>query len=165
MGTRRITFSLDRDSIGNAIEELRRFRTDYMNWIRQLVEALAEEGESEAKIQVAFMSAIDTGELQDSIVGYYDPDTHVGFVRTNCMYAAFVEYGTGVVGSRNPHPAPGGWVYDVNEHGDRGWTYFSERDGQFQWTKGVPYRPFMYETYKHLQRITHRLADQIFGNI
>lgn len=75
-------------------------------------------------------------------------------------YAIFVEYGTGIVGSQNPHPKLDtiGWIYDVNQHGEKGWYYPTiESDpnpykiminGQlYAWTKGMPSRPFMYETW------------------
>lgn len=59
-------------------------------------------------------------------------------------YGAFVEYGTGIVGSNNPHPHP--WAYDVNAHGDDGWIY-KGADGKRHWTAGQPSRPFMYKTW------------------
>ena len=51
------------------------------------------------------------------------------------------EYGTGIVGSQNPHVAEAlasmGWKYDVNQHGEKGWFYPKE-DGTYGWTKGLP---------------------------
>lgn len=72
-------------------------------------------------------------------------------------YAVYVEFGTGIVGSNNPHPHP--WAYDVNNHGEEGWWYPTTSDdpnkkkktsadgGLWAWTKGQPSRPFMYETW------------------
>jgi len=72
----------------------------------------------------------------------------------------FVEYGTGMVGSRAGHPdaSGSGWIYDVNSHGESGWWYPTTAndknptkketdDGFIAWTKGMRSRPFMYETY------------------
>lgn len=71
-------------------------------------------------------------------------------------HAMYVEYGTGIVGSENPHPHP--WIYDVNNHGEKGWFYpTTESDPNpnkhyyngvlYAWTKGQRSRPFMYKTW------------------
>lgn len=53
--------------------------------------------------------------------------------------AMYREYGTGIVGSKNPHIAEAlnlaGWKYDINKHGEKGWFYPKD-DGTFGWTKG-----------------------------
>ena len=76
-------------------------------------------------------------------------------------YAMFVEYGTGIRGSENPHPWSGDidWKYDVNNHGESGWWYptvesdenptkvYSDKIGGWvAWTAGSESRPFMYDT-------------------
>lgn len=56
------------------------------------------------------------------------------------QHATYAEYGTGIVGSENPHPRNDmGWEYDVNNHGDYGWRYML--DGKFYFTKGVASNP------------------------
>ena len=75
-------------------------------------------------------------------------------------YAMYVEYGTGVVGKGESHPkfTEQGWIYDKNEHGEKGWWYPSTADdpnptkyrgefGWWAWTKGQRSRPFMYDTW------------------
>ncbi len=61
-------------------------------------------------------------------------------IRSTNETDAFPEFGTGIVGSQNPHVAEAlelaGWKYDVNEHGEKGWVYPTE-DG-YRWTKGQP---------------------------
>lgn len=59
-------------------------------------------------------------------------------------YALYVEYGTGIVGQGSPHPVP--WAYDINDHGEKGWTYFKE--GSWHHTRGMPARPYMYDTIR-----------------
>lgn len=76
-------------------------------------------------------------------------------------YASFVEYGTGIIGSTNPHPkVPDDWEYDVNNHGMSGWWYpttesdpnptkTKTKNGNFiAFTRGIPSRPFMYDTWR-----------------
>ena len=82
-------------------------------------------------------------------------------VTVGSEYAIYVEYGTGIVGARESHPNPmaQGWVYDVNNHGEKGWMYPTTADdpnpqkkmfnGQlYGWTRGMASRPFMYEAWR-----------------
>lgn len=170
MATKRITFSLDSASIDRAVSELNTYIEDVQAKIGELVKALTEQGAHVAIVKVVELGAVDTGELSDSIWGFYDEESHVGFVRSSAPYAIFVEYGTGIMGADASHPEmegewnpPGGWVYDHNDHGDKGWKYVSNRDGKLHWTKGMPSRPFMYETFKELQTMAHDIAVKIFA--
>lgn len=79
-------------------------------------------------------------------------------LRVGTPYAIFIEYGTGIVGSENPHPhLIAGWTYKND-----GWWYPTDETTQerypmqltttidgdlYAYTKGLPSRPFMYDTY------------------
>lgn len=79
-------------------------------------------------------------------------------------YAIYVEYGTGVVGRDSPHPDPSkfGWIYDINNRGEKGWwypsspndpnptAYMNDLGKWWAWTKGQASRPFMYLTWRWL---------------
>lgn len=81
-------------------------------------------------------------------------------IKNDELKAMFREYGTGIVGSQNPHVAEAlqkaGWKYDVNQHGEKGW-YYPKGDGTFGWTKGQPANKKFYEA---LQK-----AEQLFPEI
>ena len=66
----------------------------------------------------------------------------------------FREYGTGIVGSNNPHAneelTRAGWVYDVNNHGEEGWVYKDEA-GNYWRTKGQPAQKKFYEASKRME--------------
>lgn len=84
-------------------------------------------------------------------------------------YSMYVEFGTGLVGSQNPHPRADmfNWTY-TTQHEDRygnlqeGWIYPSNpndvnknkwigSDGQlYAFTKGQKASPFMYDTWMYL---------------
>lgn len=166
MARHTVSFTLDPRSIDNAINEIRKYRDDFVNAVRELVRSLTEDGREAAVMNVLRLGAFDTGELADSFRtrGYYNPDTSVGIIYTDCWYAIFVEYGTGVVGAGASHP--GSWVpppvyykdrvytqYDTYGHGDNGWWYVSDHDGQRHWTKGQPSSPFMYHTFVALMNM------------
>lgn len=90
-------------------------------------------------------------------------------------HAMFVEYGTGIVGETSvAHPKPNGWIYDINEYGDKGWWYpttesdpnpykwRNEFGSLYAWTAGMPSRPFMYDTWKWA---THSVNNTIVKHI
>lgn len=165
-----ITFSLDSASIGRAISELNGFIDDVRRMMGELVRQLTEQGVQIAMTNIASFGAVDTGELSDSMWGFYDEDSHVGIIRSGAYYAVFVEYGTGIMGENMSHPEmegewmpPGGWTYDHNNHGENGWFYTSDRDGKRHWTRGQVSRPFMYETFKELQNLAPSIAAKIFN--
>ena len=165
MGKTVISFDLSARGIDKAVRELEKYRNDFIRKCNELIRQLTEYGCEFAKMEVLRLGAFDTGNLADSIQGYFEADTGIGFIRADAWYAVYVEYGTGVVGMRESHPQPAsGWVYDVNNHGDNGWVYFSAHGGnaQFHWTKGQPSKPFMYNTYRELHQKAHDIASEIF---
>ena len=158
-----IRFKLDLKDIDRAIREVEKFKTEFLEKCNRLIEALTDRGEEIAKIEVAQLDAVYTGELMNSIEGYYSPSYNVGIIKAGAYYAAYVEFGTGVVGKGSPHPNPQGWQYDVNDHGDSGWVYYDDDSGQFRWTKGFKSRPFMYNTARQLERECKKIAEEVFG--
>ena len=158
-----IKFSLNTKDIDRAIKELKQFKTEFIEKCNRLIEELTDYGVEVAKVEVAQLDAVYTGELMNSIEGYYSPTYNVGIIKAGAYYAAYVEFGTGVVGKQSPHPNPQGWQYDVNQHGDEGWVYYDDESGTFRWTKGFKSRPFMYNTARQLERNCKRIAKEVFN--
>lgn len=161
-----ITFNLSVSSVKAAIKDLEDYKKDLANKCNMLSQKLAEKGVEIAKLKIGEYDAIYTGELLTSInceQGAVVQDGAKWIVYTNCPWAKFVEFGTGIVGSKSPHHDTSiiGWKYDVNEHGEEGWFYF--RDQKWHWTKGLPSRPFIYETAQDLREIVVYTAKEIFG--
>lgn len=148
----KIKMKLTTRSIEEAIREVKQYRQKLDDRVKALIKELVNKGVEIAKAQVRELNAVYTGQLEESITGFFDEETGIGIIRTDCPYAVYVEFGTGVVGQRNPHPEPiEGWEYDINKHGDAGWWYFNERDQKWHWTKGMESRPFMYNTLQILK--------------
>ena len=162
MSTKVISFGLNTKDINRAIREIDKYREELIRKCNELIQQLTEYGAEFAKFEVLRLGAFDTGELADSIHGFFDPESRVGFVRADCWYAIYVEYGTGVVGANNAHPEPTGWYYDVHHHGNNGWVYFNEREGKVMRTKGQPSSPFMYNTFRELQQKAREIASTVF---
>ena len=163
MAKKVISFSLDAKEIDRAIKEIKQYEQEFLRKCNLLVKELTDYGVEVAKIQVASLGAIDTGELMNSIDGYYSPTYNVGIIKAGAKYATAVEFGTGVVGSQSPHPNPQDWQYDINQHGDEGWVYYDDGSGKFRWTKGFKSRPFMYNTARQLERECKKIAEEVLG--
>jgi hypothetical protein len=71
-------------------------------------------------------------------------------VSADAGFAAYVEFGTGIVGAGSPHPEASekGVKYDRNKHGEKGWVYF--KNDKFRRTRGQTSKPFMYETAQQI---------------
>lgn len=145
-----IEMTLNRDSIQSAINMIHDLQGNLADALAELARILTEDrGKRIAQMYIAQFPAIDTGALHDSINGEYIKSAHYGVVATGVMYAAFVEFGTGIVGEENPYPGDAGWAYDVNGHGEAGWYYYS--DSGWHHIRGMPARPFMYNTLRELE--------------
>ena len=64
-----------------------------------------------------------------------------GRVYTNCEYAPYVEFGTGVTGD-------GTYPYKIEglnlKYTNKGWAYYDEDKGEWIYTKGQEAQPYMY---------------------
>ena len=170
-----IDIELTRASLNHAIREVRLLQRQLAETMNDLIQKLAEEGAQVARIQVASMDAVDTGELEHSIYGYYDPETRIGYVIAGAPHAFYVEYGTGPIGEENPHPAPetANWQYDIGptihelpNHPEwgRGWWYPGD-DGKRHWTQGQPSRPFMLNTLQWLEEAAETIASTVWNQM
>lgn len=153
-------------SIQNAVKEVENYAYSLTDKCNEFAKKLAQIGVQTAKMKVAQYDAVYTGELLSSInyeQGVVIKKGATWIVYTGCPWAKFVEFGTGIVGKMKPHKNKGivGWEYDVNEHGEAGWWYY--RDGKRHWTKGLPSRPFMYETSIELAEKIAEVAKEVFG--
>lgn len=158
-----IRMGLNERDITRAMNEIVLTKRRIEKRTEQLVRRLTEDGAEIARVQIASLGAVYTGALLGSIEGFYDPQTRVGIIRANTPYAVYVEYGTGIVGAGSPHPEPEGYVYDVNGHGEAGWTYWNPNDQRFHLTAGMPARPFMYNTREQLREECQRIAKEVFS--
>lgn len=97
---------------------------------------------------------------------------HNGFeIEVSGEHALYVEFGTGIIGKENPHPSKDGFGgeyalsdYDSNGYGHAGW-YYTDADGKRHWTKGMPARPFMYNTYLYVRRILTRTVNKHINKV
>ena len=173
-----IEMTLDDDSIDKAIKEVEDLKNVLGLALSRLAEKLTEDGQQIARIVIASLGAVDTGNLlENSIAGHYGPDSHTGVIYSDAPYAMYVEFGTGFVGENSEHhPMHGkvGWEHDIHAHGPGGWWYESDNGWwtpktgpkagkKLAWTAGMPARPFMYETLLELENIAEQDGGRIIA--
>ena len=167
-----IKVKLSPQGVADAITELQMYKEDLERRVRLLVKALLERGAKIARAKLESYDAIYSGELLNSINGYMDGDK--GVIRVNSKYALFVEFGTGPVGKKNPHPKAEGSQY-------RDTPWYTQADGKpmdmiYDWTPietddgniiylafGQPSKPFMHETALQLRDEFPAIAREVFG--
>jgi len=157
-------------------EELERYKDSLALKCRNLAETLSERGVEIARVQIADLDAIFTGELIQSIHSEYVTSQKGGAVFAvvaDSSHVAFVEFGTGSKGEDKPYPYPlpegVSWDYNVGKTirqnpvtGTYYWFY-PGKDGKWHYTEGMPSRPFMYLTSMELMQIVVKTAKEIFG--
>ena len=167
-----INVKLDPQSVADAITELQMYKEDLERRIQLLVKKLTERGANIARAKVKSYDTIYSGKLLDSINGIMDGNR--GVIRVDSKYALFVEFGTGPVGKKNPHPLMGASDYK-NE------PWYTAADGKpmdmiYDWTPietddgniiylayGQPAKPFMHETAKQLKDELPGIVKEVFG--
>lgn len=176
MAKHKITLNpLSQSSIQNAIKALQSYQDSLTYKCQFLAEKLAEKGVEIARVQIADLDAIFTSELLQSVHSEYKGSIKGGgvwAVVANSEHAAFVEFGTGVIGKANPYkgtlPEGVDWQYASGKtirqlaDGRYGWFY-QGKDGNWYFTEGMPSRPFMYNTANELRSIIVSTAKEVFG--
>ncbi len=168
-----IHIRLDPNSIADAIQELNQYKKEIEIKAGQLVQRLVDLGANVTRVKIVEMGAYYSGELLSGVGGYYSPTLNAGWVKVTNDHAAFVEFGTGVVGQSNPHRngeylSKASWAYATGrtifttKDGRVGWFYPTD-NGEYRFTEGMRSRPFMYETALELQREFPRIAREVFG--
>lgn len=155
----KIKLSLNGSDIDYALKATQEYKKKVKKYGEKLTKALTEQGVSLAQQNASYMNVYDSGELVNGIDSKYSGGK--GYIVSNAAHSAFCEFGTGIVGAMSPHPDPiPGWEYDVNEHGESGWWYYDDK-GKRHWTKGMPSRPYMYDTVRMLKDIAPKVAKEV----
>lgn len=149
----------------SAIREAEAYRASLPGRLEELLRRLSEIGVAAA----ATVVPEDTGELAASI----DLERRDGrdyAVIAACGYAAFVEFGTGVVGQGTyPGDLPAGWGYDerrtpeAHDRSDPTYWYYYDRDGVLRKTMGQRASGFMLAASEDMRRNVLKVAREVFS--
>lgn len=175
MAKKTLTATLSVLSIKQLQKDLEKYRDSLTYKARLLAERLSERGVEIARVQIADLDAIFTGELIQSLHSEYKGGTQYGAIfaiATDSDHAAFVEFGTGQRGEDRPYPYPlpegVSWDYNVgktirkNAVTGRYYWFYPGQDGLWHYTEGMPARPFMYLTSMELIREVPKIAKEVF---
>lgn len=166
-----ITCGVSSRDFERAAKEVRKYKAELIIKAQTLVNALADYGVVIARSLLIELGAIDKGNLANSVGAFFDPTTNTGFIRVDCDYAVFVEFGTGTRGAASPYIGDAinkvayrygdGTHYVMLSDGRIGWFYPAD-DGTWKFTEGMPSRPYMFETAQELRRRFIGLAKEVF---
>jgi hypothetical protein len=160
-------------SIRNLQKKLEKYSDSLTYKAQRLAETLAERGVEKARVHVADLDAIFTGELIESIHSEYVSSKNGGAIFAivaDSDHAIYVEMGTGMIGAEKPYHGKLPVMYAQGKYGKANfektgkyyWFYQGD-DGNWYYTEGMPSRPFMYETSLDLYKIVEKTAKEIFG--
>lgn len=90
------------------------------------LEAVGLQGETNAKMHISAVGAVDTGRLRNSLTHATDDDS--AYIGTNVEYGIYVELGTGIYASEGGRSTP--------------WSY-KDDEGNWHTTVGMKPRPFL----------------------
>lgn len=168
----------DNKSLKNAVKEIKRYQRELKSKTKEFVERVGELGIEIANTHIGIYNI--PSEIKNSIT-LVRGDTVVSGssikIVVNDETAMYWEFGTGMMGENSPHPESDTWVYDVNNHGLKGWYYSKSQGKLTQWsvergnaykTYGMKAQPFMFNTIRDLtydkwQQICD-IASEVFGN-
>ena len=160
-------------NIGDAVRQLDEYENKVKQNIKDFLSKLLETGVEISRAKITELGAIDSGELQGSLNYALYREGNKGVLFTDCEYACFIEFGTGVkyngsAGS-SKHPKGQELGMTIGSYGEGqganpdGWYYYDDDKGKVMFTKGMPHKPFMYETGKELERIAVKIAKEVFS--
>lgn len=150
------------DELEKGMKQILLYKKEFVEKANFFLQYLCKTGVDIARVKVMKYKAVDTLQLATGLDFRVLVSGKEAIIVTNCGYAAYVEFGTGIMGEISSHPIPGVWRYDIKHHGDNGWVYYDERKKTFKWTQGMMAKPFFYETANVLGQRTRQLAREVF---
>ena len=119
------TFEFSPESMKELEKLLKTKQKKFNNIGYKIIDAYADYFMERAKEYVP----IDTGELKNSITKSQVEKLAIE-VFTDCEYAKYVEFGTGIEGERSKHPEYNeeGWEYDIHKHGEFWYKAYQDLD-------------------------------------
>lgn len=136
------------EGINNLMKELESLGKDSKKMLKKSMEKQIKFVQGEAKT----MCPVYSGQLRNSITTNVE-ETDSGIVATcstNCEYAPYVCFGTGVVGQSSNGQSGAPKYTGALSYAQYTWSYYDEDEGKW-WinVKGQPAQPFLYPALKN----------------
>ena len=160
-----IQCTLDAAGIKRAIEDIKRYKQEFLTKEKRLVEGLAEIGLKEASVR--FTTAMYDGTNDVSV--QLDATNNGYVIVAEGKAVAFIEFGAGVYHNTNepyPNPRPNG-VVGIGEYGKgygkrKAWGYKNEND-DLVITRGNPAAMPMWYASEEIKNSVLRVVREVFG--
>jgi hypothetical protein len=160
-----IECKLDTQDINRAINDLKRFKQEFLKREKRLLEGLAEIGLREASVR--FTTAMYDGINDVSVSLNTTSDGYV--IVADGKAVAFIEFGAGVYHNTSepyPNPRPNG-IVGIGEYGKgrgkrKAWGYKNEND-ELVITRGNPAAMPMWYASEEIKNSVLRVVKEVFG--
>lgn len=175
MGTRTISFSLDKQSIGQAIREVQKYRDEFARNCKRLRELIGE------RIAWSATEGFNSALVSDVIKGPAEENANVQVTVENRddvtvvfadgEQAIFIEFGAGVYNNgaagSSPHPWGAEKGFLIGEYGQgkgkrKAWGYYND-SGTVTVTRGTPAAMPMYRGMQNAISVMNDLVREVFG--
>lgn len=150
------------------IKQLNSLKSAVKSIEEDLPEHLARVGQQAAEAKTASVGAV--GLDGNQLGGFYilEHSDSVELVNQG-EDVAFIEFGTGIMGSQSPHPLAGdaGWEYYTPTRykrtvgGRKGWYYKNKLTGELTFTQGMVGTKAMYEARLDIFRAMFRDSEEM----
>jgi hypothetical protein len=160
-----IKCDLSEQGIANAIKELKRFKQEFLDREKRLLEGLAEIGLKEASVR--FTTAMYDGTNDVSV--HLDTSKNGYAIVADGQAVAFIEFGAGVYHNGSepyPNPRPQG-VVGIGEYGkghgkQKAWGYYDEND-ELVITRGNPAAMPMWYASEEIKNSVLKVVKEVFS--
>lgn len=164
----RKTIVLGTEGIASLKQELIRAKNRMPNIVDKVAQETAEYGADKLS-QLAPLSAKYDGNYSGSVE--FVPTATGYMVTYSGEQVAYIEFGTGIdaVGSYPDVEIldKANWLYDVNEHGEKGWFYNDHRTGKLYHSVGMIAHMPVYRASRmaeqELPNIVRKVMDEEFN--
>ena len=160
-----IKCSLDERDIDRAIQEIKRYKQEFLKKEKRLLEGLAEIGIKEASVR--FTTAMYDGT--NDVTVKLDKTNNGYVIVAEGRAVAFIEFGAGVYHNGSepyPNPRPEG-IVGIGEYGQgkgkrKAWGYKNEND-ELVVTHGNPAAMPMWYASEEIKNSVLKIAREVFG--
>jgi hypothetical protein len=150
--------------IDRAIQELKRFKQEFLEREKRLIEGLAEIGIKEASVR--FTTAMYDGVNDVSV--HLDKTNNGYVIVAEGKAVAFIEFGAGVYHNGSepyPNPRPDG-IVGIGEYGEghgkrKAWGYLDE-NGELVITRGNPAAMPMWYASEEIKNSVLKVVKEVF---
>jgi hypothetical protein len=160
-----IKCDLSEQGVANAIKELKRFKQEFLDREKRLLEGLAEIGLKEASVR--FTTAMYDGTNDVSV--HLDASKNGYAIVADGQAVAFIEFGAGVYHNGSepyPNPRPQG-VVGIGEYGkgqgkQKAWGYYDEND-ELVITRGNPAAMPMWYASEEIKNSVLKVVKEVYS--